>query len=60
MNNDMATNVKSELNNLKSELDLNNSLDNMILAKFYADNKLVNEATTHFEKAIKIDENVEA
>ncbi len=60
MNNELATNLNQELTNLKAELDLNNSLDNMILAKFFANNNLVNEATTHFQKAIEIDENVEA
>jgi len=60
MSGEQSKTVKNELNSLKSELDLSNSMDNMILAKFYADNKIVNEATEFFEKAIEIDPEVDA
>lgn len=60
MNADQAASIKSEIENLKGELDLSNSLDNMILAKFFADNKIVTEATQYFEKAIELDSEVAA
>lgn len=60
MSSEQAQNIKGELNSLTAELNLENSMDNMILAKFYANNKIVNEATQYFEKAISIDPSVEA
>lgn len=60
MTDEQSNQINTELTNLKSELNLNESMDNMILAKFYANNKLVNDATSYFEKAIEIDPSVEA
>jgi len=60
MNADQAASIKTEIENLKGELDLSNSLDNIILAKFFADNKIVTEATQYFEKAIELDPEVAA
>ncbi len=60
MNAEQASKIKTEIENLKGELDLTNSLDNMILAKFFADNKIVTEATQYFEKAIELDSEVAA
>lgn len=60
MSSEQSESIKNELGTLQSELDLSSSMDNLILAKFYADNKIVNEATEFFEKAIEIDPEVDA
>lgn len=49
-----------ELNTLRSELDESKALDNMILASFYSENKVVPEAIKSYEKAIELAPNVDS
>lgn len=48
------TNFQNELNTLSADVDPESALGNMILASFYSEKKLVNEAIESYEKALKI------
>lgn len=51
---DEKISYENELNSLKKELDLNKALDNMILASFYSQKKVVPEAIKSYKKAIEL------
>ena len=48
-----------ELNNLKSTLDTNSSISNLIMAEFYEQNDLLLDALTSYEYAINQSPDVE-
>ncbi|MBK6263602.1 hypothetical protein JKA74_01040 [Marivirga sp. S37H4] len=56
---DESAEIKKMLNELKSEVQEETALDNMVMAAFYEDNNLLLDALTSYEKAIQIAPEVE-
>jgi len=54
-----ATKINTDLTEIERELDLNNALDNYFFATYFEDKKLNLEALHYYEKAMKMEPDVE-
>lgn len=59
MNTDEKSDFNSEMQELMNEIDSQSSIGQLIMASFYSENQMVNEARTCYEKAIEISPEVD-